>query len=297
MKVILVLCAVVSQCLAATTVETLVADPNMSTLVKLVTQAGLVDAVNAGDFTIFAPNNAAFSALPSATLTALGNDVNALANVLKYHVVQGKVPSSAASNELQLTTLNGQKVRFNIYKHNNAITVQGSRVITPDKTASNGVIHVLNKVMMPPEGDIVDIVAKTSEVSTLLSFVQQAGIANALKGDALTVFAPTNDAFARLPSSIVSRLTHDKNLLTEILEYHVVPHTEYSAGLYNREFLRTIDRHHDILRIHFGSAGVRVNTNSHVTKADIGATNGVIHLVDHVLIPARYYLTLAVGRK
>jgi hypothetical protein len=72
-----------------------------------------------GEFTIFAPNNDAFSALPAATLTALGNDVTALADVLKYHVVQGKVPSSAASNELQLTTLNGDKVRFNIYDHNN----------------------------------------------------------------------------------------------------------------------------------------------------------------------------------
>ncbi|XP_060597006.1 protein sll1483-like [Ruditapes philippinarum] len=297
MKVAVILCAIISQCLAATTIETLVADPKMSTLVSLVTKAGLVDAINGGDFTIFAPNNDAFSALPSATLTALGNDVTALANVLKYHVVQGKVPSSAASNELQLTTLNGDKVRFNIYDHNNAVTVQGSQVIALDKVASNGIIHVLNKVMMPPEGDIVDIVAKTSDVSTLLSLVQQAGIANALKGDALTVFAPTNDAFARLPSSVVSKLTHDKNLLTEVLEYHVVPHTEYSAGLFNREYLRTIDRNNDRLSIHFDGAGVRINTNSHVTKADIGTTNGVIHLIDHVLIPARYYLTLALGRK
>ncbi|XP_060596968.1 uncharacterized protein SYNPCC7002_A0175-like [Ruditapes philippinarum] len=104
---------------------------------------------------------------------------------------------------------------------------------------------------MPSEGDIVDIVAKTSYVSTLLSLVQQAGIANALKGDALNVFAQINDALARLPSSDISKLTNDKNLLTEVLEYHVVPHTEYSAELFNREYLRTIDRINDRLRIHF----------------------------------------------
>ena len=76
-----------------------------------------------GTFTIFAPTNTAFNKLPSATLNALGNDVTALANVLKYHVVQGRVMKSDASNELQVATLNGQKARFNIYSHNNVSTI------------------------------------------------------------------------------------------------------------------------------------------------------------------------------
>jgi len=282
MKVFVILCAIVCQCLAKTTIELLAEDPKMSTLVGLVTKAGLVNAINSGTFTIFAPNDDAFAALSTTTLNALADDVTALTNVLKYHVVQGSIPSSAAKNELQLVTLNTQKVRFNIYSHNHVVTIEGSKIIEFDRTASNGVIHVLESVMMPPEGDIVDIVA---------------GIANVLKGDALTVFAPTNDAFSRLPQSLQHRITTDKNLLTEILEYHVVPHTEYSAGLYNREYVRTLDRHHDILAIHTSSGGVRLNQNSHVIKADIGTTNGVIHLIDHVLIPARYYLTLILGRK
>ena len=95
---------------------------------------------------------------------------------------------------------------------------------------------------------------------------------------------------------MVNRITSDKQLLTEILEYHVVPHTEYTPGLYNREYLRTLDRHLDIIQIHTGSTGVRVNKNGNVTKADIGTTNGVIHLIDHVLVPSRYYFTLF-GRK
>ncbi|KAL4222381.1 hypothetical protein ACF0H5_018420 [Mactra antiquata] len=296
MKICVILFALVCGCFAATTVELLASDPNMSTLVSLVTQAGLVDAINSGTFTIFAPNNAAFAALPTSTIHALSNDVHALSNILKYHVVQGNVKSAAASNELQLTTLNGQKIRFNIYSHNNVVTIQGSKILHFDRTASNGVIHVLESVMMPPEGDIVDIVAKTSDFSTLLSLVQQAGIASALKGDALTVFAPTNAAFSRLPSHITNRLAHDKALLTEILEYHVVPHTEYSVGLYNREHLRTLDRNHDILSVHTDSTGVRINTNAHVTKANIGTTNGVIHIIDHVLVPARYLLTLIIGK-
>ncbi|KAL4224473.1 hypothetical protein ACF0H5_015174 [Mactra antiquata] len=296
MKVCVILLGFVCQCFAATTVELLAGDPNMSTLVSLVTQAGLVDAINSGTFTIFAPNNAAFAALPTSTLNALSADVNALTNILKYHVVQGSIKKAAASNELQLTTLNGQKIRFNIYSHNNVVTIQGSKILAFDRTAINGVIHVLESVMMPPEGDIVDIVVKTPDVSTLLSFVQQAGIAGALKGDALTVFAPSNAAFSRLPSSVANKLAHDKNLLTEILEYHVVPHTEYAAGLYNREHLRTLDRNHDIVTVHTDSTGVRINRNAHVIKANIGTTNGVIHIIDHVLIPARYYLSLLVGK-
>jgi len=291
------LCVMVGGCFAATTVEVLANDPNMSTLVSLVTQAGLVDAINGGTFTIFAPNNAAFAELPSATLTALGNDVTALQNVLKYHVVPGSIHQRDATNELQITTLNGQKVRVNIYTHNNAVTIQGAQVLAFDREASNGVIHTINHVMMPPTGDIVDLVAATGDVSTLLSLVQQAGIANVLKGDALTVFAPTNAAFAKLPASVVSKITADKNLLTEILEYHVVPHTEYSAGLYNRESLRTMDRQHDRIVLHASSSGIRVNTNGNVIKADIGTTNGVVHLIDHVLIPARYYLSIIFGRK
>ncbi|XP_052809544.1 transforming growth factor-beta-induced protein ig-h3-like [Mya arenaria] len=289
------LCVMVGPAFGALTVDILAHDSRFTTLVDLVVKAGLVNTLNTGTYTIFAPTNDAFNALPPATLSGLANDVNALTNVLKYHVVQNKIMKSSASNELTIATLNGQKVRFNIYSHNNKVTVQGSEVIEFDKVASNGVIHVLNNVMLPPEGDIVDIVAKTSDVSTLLSLVQQAGIASALKGDALTVFAPTNAAFARLPSSVVNKITSNTGLLTEILEYHVVPHTEYSPGLYNREFLRTLDRNHDIIQLHTDSTGVRVNRNGHVTKANIGTTNGVIHLIDHVLIPARYYLTLLVG--
>ncbi|KAL4227844.1 hypothetical protein ACF0H5_013282 [Mactra antiquata] len=296
MKLFIFLSVAICQCFAATTVELLAGDPKYSTLVSLVTKAGLVDAINGGTFTIFAPNNNAFAAIPSADLTALGNDINALTNVLKYHVVQGTVASAAAKNELQLTTLNGQKLRFNVYDHNNAVTVQGCQIVGFDQTASNGIIHELFRVMMPPTGDIVDVVAKSPELSTVLSLVQTAGIASVLRGDALTLFAPTNDAFARLPSSTVDRLTKDTALLTEILEYHVVPHTEYSPGLYEREFLRTADRNHDRIQVHVDSSGVRINSDGRVTKADIGTTNGVIHEIDHVLIPLRYRLTLAVGK-
>uniref|UniRef100_K1R2H7 Transforming growth factor-beta-induced protein ig-h3 n=1 Tax=Magallana gigas TaxID=29159 RepID=K1R2H7_MAGGI len=255
-----------------------------TTLIALVKQAGLADALLSGEYTIFAPTNAAFSKLPQSVLDGLQRDTTALANILKYHVVKGSIHKADASNELQLETLAGTKIRFNIYNHNHVVTVEGSKITHFDLTASNGMVHVIDTVMMPPSGSIVDLVAGNSDLSTLLSKVQSAGLAGALQGDALTVFAPTNAAFNRLGSHVLDNLRRNPQLLKEILEYHVVPHTEYSAGLYNREYLRTLDTHHDVIRLGVSSTnGVVINRRSHVTKADISATNGVVHIIDHAL--------------
>ncbi|XP_033731032.1 transforming growth factor-beta-induced protein ig-h3-like [Pecten maximus] len=267
-----------------------------STLVSLVQKAGLADALGQGTFTIFAPTNAAFAKLPADVLVSLSNDVNALANVLKYHVVPGSIRKQDASNEAQLTTLAGQKVRLNIYSHNHVITVEGSRITHFDNEADNGYVHIIDTVMMPPEGSIVDIVAGASELSTLLSKVKSANLVSALQGDALTVFAPTNDAFARLGSRVLNHLAQNPQLLKEILEYHVVPHTEYSAGLYNREHIRTLDTHHDVIRIRTTGTSVYAN-NAQVIKANIAATNGVVHKIDHVLIPLRHLGSAIFGKK
>lgn len=260
-------------------------DPKFSTLVSLVTQAGLVDTLNNGTFTIFAPTDTAFNALPADVLNNLQNDVTGLTNVLLYHVLQGNVLSSAAADELVVTTMNGNGARFNIYTHNGIITIQGCVISQPDITASNGVIHVVDSVMIPPSGDLVDFVAGNLQLSTLFNLVQQAGLASALRGDGLTLFAPTEEAFSRLSAAQISSVTSDPAVLEAVLKYHVVPSTEYSVGLYQKESLSTLNPA-DSLTIHMihHQADVKVD-NGLVTSADHGVTNGVVHLVDHVLIP------------
>ncbi|KAK3082778.1 hypothetical protein FSP39_005137 [Pinctada imbricata] len=267
-----------------------------TSLISLIKQAGLADALAGGPFTVFAPTNAAFSKLPPATLNALNADSTALANILKYHVVQGRIHKADAKNELTLTTLAGTKIRFNIYSHNNVVTVEGSKITNFDLNADNGVVHVIDTVMTPPSGSIVDIVAGNSDFSELLKLVKETGLVSALQGDGLTVFAPTNAAFQKLGHRVLGNLAKNQALLKEILEYHVVPHTEYSKGLYNREFLRTLDKHHDVIRLHTSSSGVMVN-NAHVTQADISATNGVVHVIDHAIVPPRYLLSTIIGKK
>jgi len=297
MLTVLLVALVGSQCAAgADLVGTLVADSTMSTLVSLVTKAGLVPALQSGDFTVFAPTDAAFAKVPNATLNSLLADTTALADLLKYHVVAGKVMKSDVHNEQTVTTLAGTKLRVNIYRHNNVVTVEGVPIGTFDVTASNGYIHKLDGVMMPPSGNVLDAVVATPDLSTLLAAVTKAGLADALKADNLTVFAPTNAAFAMINSDDLNKILNNHDMLQEVLTNHVVDHTLYSAGLYNREITHSIDSHHDRLRITVSaSAGVLINHVATVTAADISVTNGVVHVIDHVLIPRRVAAWLQTG--
>jgi uncharacterized surface protein with fasciclin (FAS1) repeats len=124
-------------------------DPQFSTLVRLVKSAGLAGTLSKGSYTVFAPTNAAFAKVPKSTLTALGKDKAKLKAVLLYHVVKGKVPASKVVKLKSARTLNGASVRISVKK--GKVYLNGStRVTKTDVRASNGVIHVINKVLLPP---------------------------------------------------------------------------------------------------------------------------------------------------
>jgi len=295
MLFVLVLAVTASQVLGLDLVQTLVNDPDESTLVSLVTQAGLAGPLSTGTYTIFAPTDDAFAAVPKATLDSLGANNTALGDLLKYHVISGSVSKSDVTNELTVSTLAGDKLRLNIYTHNNVVTVEGVPITDFDKMSDNGVIHTLSGVLTPPSGNIVDNVINNPDFSTLLAAVTAAGLSDDLKADHLTVLAPTNEAFAKLPSADLQKLLDHPDRLKDVLTYHVIDHTLYSAGLYNRELPHSEDSHHDRLLVSVRSSGVTINGQAHVTTADVSATNGVIHVIDHVLIPARVAIWLRFG--
>ncbi|GFR60674.1 transforming growth factor-beta-induced protein ig-h3 [Elysia marginata] len=276
----------VSQCYSADVVDTLVGNPVASTLVQLVQKAGLVDTLKAGTFTIFAPTDAAFNDVPASTLTSLLADPVALGDLLKYHVVAGGHRSQDLKNEQTFTTVAGEKIRVNIYSHNNIVTVNGAKVTDADVSADNGFIHFIDSVIMPPSGSVVSAVSNDPELTTLLSAIQKAGIADKFQSDPLTVFAPTNDAFSKVDSNDLNRLLSSPERLEETLRYHEVPHTLYSKGMWNHEYPKSDDSHEDRLHIRVNSDGVTIN-NAKVIQADIPTTNGVVHKIDHVLIPVR----------
>lgn len=130
-------------------VETAVTADDFNTLATALTEAGLLDALQAeGPFTVFAPTDAAFAKLPEGTLESLLKDKEALTQVLLYHVVKGKVMASDVVNLSEAETLSGKKV--NIKVSDSGVLLNDSKVTTTDIQASNGVIHVIDTVLLPP---------------------------------------------------------------------------------------------------------------------------------------------------
>jgi len=266
----------------------------LNELAKLLTQANLTDTLaNKGPFTVFAPTDEAFKHLPPEVVRNLEQNKTHLTDLLLYHVANGKIMSSQIKNELLEPSLFGEnKLRFNIYDGGKLVTVEGAPVAEVDKEASNGVIHTLHKVIFPvPRGSIVDLVSHEREVSTLLKAVEAANLTSALAGGPFTLFAPTNNAFAKISQEELNKLLANKTALTEVLTYHVVNSTQYAEGLTDGEKLPALNGHELYIRKEGaprpgGPHRVEVD-NARVERADISCTNGVIHFIDAVLIPRR----------
>ena len=266
-------------------VETAIAAGQFKTLASLLTEAGLVETLQGpGPFTVFAPTDAAFAKVPKATLDALAADPALLKKVLLYHVVAGNVPAS------EVVKLNGQivstanKLPIGIKIAGGNVFLNGStKVITPDVEASNGTIHVINKVLLPP-GNIVATATAAKSFKTLTSLVKKAGLAKTLQSGKWTVFAPTDAAFKKVPKATLNALAKNKALLRSVLLYHVVKGSVPSGKVVTLDgaMVKTVSGKKVAIDVRGGK--VFVNT-ARVVTPDVIASNGVIHVVNKVLIP------------
>jgi transforming growth factor-beta-induced protein len=266
-----------------TIVEIAAANPNLSTLVAAVKAAGLVDNLNSpGPFTVFAPTNAAFNQLPKGTLDALLNDPAALKNVMLYHVLGSEVLAKDAAKAGHATTLNGQDVVISTCR---GLHVNHARIVVRDVLATNGVIHVIDAVLLPPSQDIVDSLASKPEFSTLVTAVKAAGLVDTLNSPGpFTVFAPTNAAFDQLPKGTLDALLKDPTALKNVLLYHVIAGKVYSAEA--RNLTSATMANGATVKIHIDGRHLMIN-NAQVIHANELTTNGVIHVIDTVLIPPK----------
>lgn len=259
-----------------TIVDLASADPQLSTLVEALGDAGLTGTLaGPGPFTVFAPTNAAFDAL-GVDPSSLGDDE--LSAILLYHVVNGEVRSTgvpALANSASGLTL--------FFDTSDGVSVNGATVTTADIDASNGVIHVVDGVLLPP--DLLDAVglAGLTGLGDAVGAADPA-VAELLAGPGpLTVFAPNNGAFDAI-SDVVEGLSSEA--LTDVLSYHV-----YAGALTSDALPATADSllqnawGYGVTALFDQTAGVVVNGSSTVVTADIRTTNGVIHIVDEVLLP------------
>ena len=286
---------------AATTIHT--------SLVAALEKANLTTALKGeGPFTVFAPSDAAFTA---AGISLDDFDADTLANILTYHVVSGKVMSTDLSNGMMATALNGGTLVFSISEGN--VSVNGANVILANVPVSNGVIHVIDKVMIPPAGEICyDPVSHTVDVTktadtcdkswipsvdipttatattihtSLVAALEKANLTTTLKGEGpFTVFAPTDEAFTAAGINLDDYDTDEKiAALADILLMHVVSGKVMSSDL--TDGMEATALSGDTLSFMIGDT-VSVN-DATVIIADVPVSNGVIHVIDKVLMPVK----------
>ena len=271
---------------------------DFTTLIAAIDAAGLTSTIDdaSATLTVFAPTDAAFALLGGAAINDLLADPDALSDILLYHVVSGTALDSAAATDAVGTTIemaNGDRV--GVSAKNDSLFLNLSKVTATDIQADNGVIHVIDAVLMPPadatlsESTIINIAAADERFTTLVAALGATGLDTVLASDTdtFTVFAPTDAAFEAMGSANVTALLGDLDNLTEILQQHVITDaavdavTAYSLS---GNAATTV-----------GGAEVPISISSKrelrvggakVIIADIHASNGVIHVIDTVIVGA-----------
>jgi uncharacterized surface protein with fasciclin (FAS1) repeats len=267
-------------------VDTAVEAGKFKTLAAALGAAGLVDAVKGpGPFTVFAPSDEAFAKLPKGTVETLLKPENKdkLKAILTYHVVPGKVMAKDVLGVKGAKSLNGQRIDVKV--DGGKVMVDGAQVVATDIACTNGVIHVIDSVILPSEDNIPTVATKAGKFNTLLAAAKAAGLVEALSGDkALTVFAPTDDAFAKLPKDTVATLLkpENKDKLKAILLFHVVEGRVYSEDALAAKSAATLQGSKVEITVKDGAAYVN---GAKILATDVDASNGVIHIIDSVILP------------
>jgi uncharacterized surface protein with fasciclin (FAS1) repeats len=265
--------------------DTAISAGKFNTLATALEKAGLLDTLKgSGPFTVLAPTDDAFA--------KLGNSVNDLLKpenlprlkaILTYHVIPGRLSSADLIKATNATTVNGQ--RLNLTLNNGSLSIGDTKITTTDIQCSNGVIHIIDSVLIPAKKNIVQTASGSHDFNTLVAAVKAAGLAETLSGPGpFTVFAPTDEAFAKVPKDILQKLLlpENKDTLTKILTYHVVSGRAYASDAATLSTASTVAGE----QVNFSLSSGRLKINeSKIVKTDLDTSNGVIHVIDSVLIP------------
>jgi len=270
-------------------VETAVEAGSFKTLAAALKAAGLVDALTGkGPFTVFAPTDEAFAKLPKGTVETLLKPENKLKlqSILKYHVLSGNVMAKDVKTGAA-ETLNGQRIDLKVETKDKAtsVMIDKSKVTATDIGCSNGVIHVIDTVMIPSDKTVVETAAAASSFKTLAMLIEKAELTKVLSGEGpFTVFAPTDEAFAKLPKEVVESLLkpENKGKLQDILKFHVVSGRVFSDAAVKAGKAKTLQGGELQIAAKDGKATV---SGANLSTLDLDASNGVIHVVDSVLMP------------
>jgi transforming growth factor-beta-induced protein len=277
----------VSAAAQGTIVDVAAKNGNFGTLIAAAKAAGLAETLmSKGPFTVFAPTDAAFAKLGKKTIADLLKPENKpqLVEILTYHVVSGKVPAAKVIGMKSAKSVEGRALPIVVKK--GKVQVGTANVVATDVMASNGIIHVIDSVLIPPTPNLVEVADAAGSFKTLLAAAGAAGLAETLaNGGPFTIFAPTDEAFAKLGKKAIADLLKPENKakLQSILKNHVVAGKVMSPAAVKLKTATTIGA--TTLPLAFDGKTLRVGAGT-VVKADIEAKNGVIHVIDTVLLPS-----------
>ncbi|MDH4426417.1 MAG: fasciclin domain-containing protein [Acidovorax sp.] len=275
-------------------VELAQANPDLSILVEAVVAAGLAPTLSTGSLTVFAPTNAAFAALLTelgVTKDALLANKTLLTAVLTYHVLGTTVPRASVPLGKAITPVGGGFFKVEAAGVGLRITDgrnRTSNITATDIQASNGVVHLVDKVLLPADKNIVATASALPDFSILVEAVVAAGLVPTLQGTGpFTVFAPTNAAFAALLTELgvtKEALLANTALLTSVLTYHVVPGRVLKADVPVNTAITTVQGQTFTINASLAITDSRGRQSS-IVATDVFTSNGVIHVVDKVLLP------------
>ena len=263
-----------------TIVQAVVDSPDHELLEEFVVAADLVDDLSSqGPFTLFAPTDDAFNNLPAWLLAQLSADVSELGLVLSNHVVEGENQAASLADGMTLTSLIDEDLVVTI---DGDVMINDAVVTVTDILTYNGVVHVVDAVITPKPVTVVDVVVDSEDHETLETAVIEADLVDELSDEGpFTVFAPTDDAFDNLPDWLLENLLDDPSgELNLALLYHVVEGEAFSADLSDGQTFNTLLDQEITVSI---DGDIMIN-DAVVTVADIDTYNGVVHVIDAVLL-------------
>ncbi|OWF35507.1 periostin-like [Mizuhopecten yessoensis] len=274
-------------CTLATSEQTTVLDvaaKNGATILRRLLNGTYLESLllSEGNYTLFAPVDDGFDWLPPSVYDELNKNKTFVNFLFTFHVVKGQVESEKFKNDVTFATLHGAtKVRMNII--GTTYTADGVDVTLPDLSASNGVVHMLQRAMYPiPTLSLLEYLTTTPTLSRIVEVIQHANLTEFFKGGPFTLFAPMNIAFGKLPDGFLEKLMLNKTGLVDLVKYHVLTDTLFSEGLYDNQRLTTANDKQLIVTVMEGNV---VINGALIKGFDIIVNNGVIHVIDRVLIP------------
>lgn len=265
-----------------TILETAASTGRFDTLAAAINAAGLTATLEGpGPFTVFAPTDAAFANIPPQRLDYLlqPENVDFLTTLLTFHVTGGTLDAATVLGSPYISTVSGQRAEVDA----GSVQIEGANLIATDIFCSNGVIHVIDEVIFPELRTITALTATNPNFSTLFTALQVAGLDDDLEtAGPFTVFAPTDSAFSALPTGVLDSLVANPSALENVLGFHVTPGRLYAEDVVAAGQLTMLNNLMTTITVDNGVAKIN---DVVISVTDIETWNGVVHVIDAVLVP------------